>query len=54
VLGDEKASNSIGKSNLLLIIDFVLGGETYLTHSKDVIEHLGEHSFYFCLNSISI
>lgn len=48
VLGDEKASNSIGKSNLLLIIDFVLGGETYLTHSKDVIEHLGEHSFYFC------
>ena len=26
VLGDEKASNSIGKSNLLLIIDFVFGG----------------------------
>lgn len=48
VLGDEKASNSIGKSNLLLIIDFVFGGDTYLTHSKDVIEHLGEHFFYFC------
>lgn len=48
VLGDEKASNSIGKSNLLLIIDFVFGGDTYLTHSKDVIEQLGEHSFYFC------
>lgn len=48
VLGDEKASNSIGKSNLLLIIDFIFGGETYITHSKDVIEQLGEHSFYFC------
>lgn len=48
VLGDEKKSNSIGKSNLLLIIDFVFGGDTYLTHSKDVIEQLGEHSFYFC------
>ncbi|MFA7021253.1 DUF2326 domain-containing protein [Aliarcobacter sp.] len=48
VLGDEKASNSIGKSNLLLIIDFIFGGETYIFHSKDVIEQLGEHSFYFC------
>lgn len=48
VLGDEKASNSIGKSNLLLIIDFIFGGDTYLTHSKDVIEYMGEHSFYFC------
>jgi hypothetical protein len=47
VLGDEKAGNSIGKSNLLLIIDFIFGGETYITHSKDVIEQLGEHSFYF-------
>lgn len=48
VLGDEKASNSIGKSNLLLIIDFILGGDTYLTHSKDVVKNMGEHSFYFC------
>lgn len=48
VLGDEKADNSIGKSNLLLIIDFVFGGDTYIAHSKDVIEQLGEHSFYFC------
>lgn len=48
VLGDEKASNSIGKSNLLLIIDFIFGGETYISHSKDVIQQLGEHSFYFC------
>ncbi len=48
ILGDERASNSIGKSNLLLIIDFIFGGETYIYHSKDVIEQLGEHSFYFC------
>jgi hypothetical protein len=48
VLGDEKASNSIGKSNLLLIIDFVFGGNDYLKHSKDVVEQLGEHSLYFC------
>lgn len=48
VLGDEKKSNSIGKSNLLLIIDFIFGGNDYLKHSKDVIEHLGEHFFYFC------
>ncbi|AGR77662.1 hypothetical protein A7H1H_1375 [Aliarcobacter butzleri 7h1h] len=48
VLGDEKASNSIGKSNLLLIIDFIFGGDTYISHSKDVIEQLGEHSFSFC------
>ena len=34
ILGDEKASNSIGKSNLLLIIDFIFGGETYIYHSK--------------------
>lgn len=48
ILGDEKAGNSIGKSNLLLIIDFIFGGNTYLSHSKDVLEQLGEHSFYFC------
>lgn len=47
VLGDEQASNSIGKSNLLLIVDFVFGGSTYITHSIDVIENIGNHSFYF-------
>ena len=47
VLGDEQASNSIGKSNLLLIIDFVFGGSTYLDHSSDVIDNIGHHSFLF-------
>jgi len=47
ILGDEQASNSIGKSNLLLIIDFIFGGTTYIKHSIDVIENIGNHSFYF-------
>ena len=30
VLGDNNASNSIGKSTMLLIIDYVFGGDTYI------------------------
>lgn len=48
ILGDEKASNSIGKSNTLLIIDFIFGGDTYITHSNDVVNEMGHHAFYFC------
>ncbi|MBX9866574.1 MAG: DUF2326 domain-containing protein [Burkholderiales bacterium] len=48
VIGCEIASNSIGKSNLLLIIDFVFGGDAYSLHSKDVIRELGDHEFRFC------
>ena len=29
VLGDDNATNSIGKSTFLLIVDFVFGGDTY-------------------------
>ena len=47
VLGDSKATNSIGKSTLLMIVDFVLGGSTYLSHNKDVIDELGHHEFRF-------
>ncbi|AJI53862.1 DUF2326 domain-containing protein [Francisella philomiragia] len=47
VLGDNQATNSIGKTNLLLIIDFIFGGSSYISHSKDVIKNLGEHEFYF-------
>ena len=50
ILGDEQASNSIGKSNLLLIIDFIFGGSTYIEHSIDVIENIGNHIFYFTFN----
>lgn len=47
VLGDNKASNSIGKTTLLMIIDFVFGGNTYITNGSDVIENLGNHEFKF-------
>lgn len=45
VLGDNKGSNSIGKSTLLMVIDFVLGGKTYLSHNNDVVANLGHHFF---------
>lgn len=54
VLGDDKASNSIGKSTLLMIIDFIFGGETYIKHNRDVITNMGEHSFYYCFENNNI
>lgn len=47
VLGDEIASNSIGKSTLLMIIDFVFGGSDYIKKNHDAIEELGPHEFKF-------
>ncbi|WP_019412393.1 DUF2326 domain-containing protein, partial [Paenisporosarcina sp. TG20] len=47
VLGDNKGSNSIGKSTLLMIIDFVFGGNTYISHNSDVVANLGHHEFGF-------
>lgn len=47
VVGDRENSNSIGKSTLLKVIDFVYGGETLTTHGKDVSETLGHHTYYF-------
>ena len=49
VVGDRANSNSIGKSTLLKIIDFVYGGDTLITHGKDVPETLGHHSYIFQL-----
>ena len=46
ILGTEKGSNSIGKSSALLAIDFVFGGDTYLT--SDGVKYLGNHPIYFC------
>ena len=34
VLGTETGTNSIGKSTFLLILDFVFGGEDYLTRAR--------------------
>nr|WP_312216816.1 DUF2326 domain-containing protein [Clostridioides sp.] len=47
ILGDEYGSNSIGKSTLLMILDFIFGGSTYLEHNKDVLENIGDHTFFF-------
>lgn len=51
VLGTSKADNSIGKSTLMLIVDFAFGGNTY-TEATDILENVGEHSigFKFCFN----
>jgi hypothetical protein len=49
VVGDRANSNSIGKSTLLKVIDFIYGGETLITHGKDVPETLGHHSYIFML-----
>lgn len=48
VLGDNAASNSIGKSTILMIIDFVFAGNTYIKANYDAIETLGHHDFNFC------
>jgi len=45
VLGDNQATNSIGKSTLLMIIDFIFGGSTYLEHNKDVVQEFGDHKY---------
>ncbi|RQW23325.1 DUF2326 domain-containing protein [Bacillus sp. C1-1] len=47
VLGDNKGSNSIGKSTVLMIIDFIYGGKAYITHNKDMVQRLGHHEFFF-------
>lgn len=47
VVGDDIATNSIGKSTILMIIDFVFGGNDYITKNHDAIEQLGHHQFSF-------
>ena len=45
VLGKEDGENSIGKSSAMLAIDFVFGGNTYL--SSDGVKHIGDHTIFF-------
>lgn len=47
VLGDEFATNSIGKSTMLMVIDFVMGGDSFIDINKDVVSELGHHTYYF-------
>lgn len=55
ILGDENSSNSIGKSTLLMIIDFCFGGDDYIDKEKDTLKHIGPHSvcFEFVFHQIS-
>lgn len=47
ILGSKSAANSIGKSTLLLIIDFVFGGNTYVEVDTEMLQELGPHSIQF-------
>ncbi|CDB74157.1 DUF2326 domain-containing protein [Clostridium sp. CAG:265] len=49
VLGDDQGSNSIGKSTLLMIVDFIFGGSSYIEKNKDTVRNLGHHFFEFIL-----
>ncbi|MYN13525.1 DUF2326 domain-containing protein [Pusillimonas sp. TS35] len=48
ILGDENATNSIGKSSALMVIDFVFGGDSFVEHNEDAVRELGDHSYLFC------
>ncbi len=47
VVGDDNGANSIGKSSLLMIVDFIYGGDTHIEHNKDAVQELGHHEFVF-------
>lgn len=47
ILGDDKASNSIGKSTFLMLLDFAFGGNSYIEKDFNVIEEIGHHTIKF-------
>ncbi len=47
IIGDNNRSNSIGKSTLLMIIDFVFGGEDYIHKCLAVHQNVEEHNINF-------
>lgn len=47
VLGDNFSSNSIGKSSLLMLIDFVFGGDSFLNRDSGTIKELGHQTFSY-------
>ncbi|OTA18062.1 hypothetical protein Xvie_00748 [Xenorhabdus vietnamensis] len=46
VLGDSVATNSIGKSTLLMLVDFSFGGESFIKNDGGAVENLGHHSYF--------
>lgn len=49
VVGGKRGTNSIGKTTLLLILDFIYGGSDYITIATDAQKHLKNHEFRFVL-----
>ncbi len=47
ILGDANATNSIGKSTMLMVVDFAFGGKDLLEHNADVMNELGHHDYFF-------
>ena len=47
ILGDANATNSIGKSIMLMVVDFAFGGKDLLLHNDDVVKELGHHEYFF-------
>jgi hypothetical protein len=47
ILGDTNATNSIGKSTMLMVVDFAFGGKDLLVHNDDVVKELGHHDYFF-------
>src|ERR1700722_9348383 len=47
ILGDANATNSIGKSTMLMVVDFAFGGKDLLEHNDDVVKELGHHEYFF-------
>ena len=45
ILGDDIASNSIGKSSLLMVIDFVFGGDDFIAKQPGTVKELGHHYY---------
>lgn len=45
ILGGKTGVNSIGKSTMLLIIDYAFGGDTYA--KSDAVRELGNHNIHF-------
>ena len=47
ILGTNSGANSIGKSTVLMLVDFVFGGNDYTRKSVDVFANIGHHVINF-------
>lgn len=49
LVGDDAGENSIGKSSVLLLIDFVFGGDDFIRIASEVVRNVGHVEVLFCL-----